>query len=62
MFKSIFGKLFNINNDKITKDLSSLIFELLNALRDDKITKEEKDSLRKKAYDLLLSYGLDEEK
>jgi len=62
MFKSILSKLFNINNDKIIKDLSSLIFQLLEALRDDTITKEEKNNLRKKAYDLLLSYGLDEEK
>lgn len=54
-FKKMFQK-------KILSDFSSLIYELLDALRDNKISESEKRKLREKAYKLLLDYGFDVKK
>jgi hypothetical protein len=54
--------IFNIFRKKPSREiivLAQLVNELLNVLRDDKITKEEKEELRARAYNILLDLKLD---
>ena len=53
--KKFFGK-------EREKALADIIHELLDAIRDDKVDAREIKELRKKAYEILVNFGLDKKK